>query len=186
MRIGAALVVAAIATTVGISELAVTQHVRFLDVATGEIRNIPPSELPPNAMNVQVQGVSGKVWIDPRLLQDSPIQHPPLDEETRAKVAVIQQAFSEVDPQTLEDWVDSFRRESNLPQELALWTHAALVFSEHAATLPSRELRQDLYSCTLACLTQGRDGAKLHFKPKSLSPEQAASYIDSFFARPWR
>ena len=90
-----------------------TKTVRFFDVETGKVVNIPESELSEGVVEAQVQGVEGTVWVSPEQLQPGPLRHEPFDEEVRDFIRQIQAYLS----RTLCIDLEAFRIERGIASE---------------------------------------------------------------------
>src|SRR5262245_41215003 len=104
------------------------EMVRFYDVESRRVVDIPASVLRPGAVQAQVQGIDGLVWLLPDQLKQGEIKHPEFDEGIRDYIRQIQGAFAEHRPLSFEEWEDGFRRDADPEREIALWSHAADVY----------------------------------------------------------
>src|SRR5438477_2186522 len=145
------------------------EMVPFFDVESGRVVQIPATELRPGAVQARVQGIEGLVWLLPDQLKPGEVKHPPFDEDVRAYIRQIQAAFAEHRPLSFEEWEDGFRRDAEPAREIALWSHAADVYTAFAGTEPSPERRKDVYRCIVACLTTGPDTVWHVLRPAVLS-----------------
>ena len=159
------------------------ETVPFFDVGSGRVVRIPASELRPGTVQAQVEGIDGLVWVDPNKLHQGEVRHPPFDEGVRENVRRIQEAFAEHRPLTFEDWEDGFRRDAHPEREIALWSHAADVYTAFAAGEPVAERRRDVYRCIVACLTTGPDAVWQVLRPEVLSRDEAKRVVDRFFGK---
>jgi hypothetical protein len=157
--------------------------VPFYDVESGRVVRIPATELRPGAVQAQVHGIDGLVWLLPDQLRQGEIKHPEFDEGIRDYIRQIQSAFAEHHPLSFEEWEDGFRRDANPEREIALWSHAADVYAAFAGTETSAEFRRDIYRCVVACLTSGPDSVWHVLKPEELSRGQAEQVVNRFFGK---
>jgi hypothetical protein len=160
-----------------------TQMVPFYDVANRRVVQIPASELRPGTVQGKVQGIEGLVWLLPDQLQQGAIKHPEFDEGIRDFIRQIQAAFAEQRPLLFEEWEDGFRRDASPEREIAIWSHAADVYTAFTRTEPSAERRRDVYRCIVACLTLGPDVVWHVLRPEVLSRPEAARVVDRFFGK---
>jgi hypothetical protein len=119
--------------------------VPFFDVESGRVVRIPASELRPGVVQARVQGIEGLVWLLPGQLKQGDVKHPPFDEGTRTYIRQIREAFAEHRPLSFEEWEDGFRRDANPEREIALWSHAADIYTAFAGSEASAERRRDTY-----------------------------------------
>jgi hypothetical protein len=160
-----------------------TQMVPFFDVESGRVVQIPVSELRPGTVQARVQGIEGLVWLLPDQLKQGNIKHPPFDEGIRAYIRQIQEAFAEQRSLSFDEWEDGFRRDTNPEREIAIWSHAADIYTAFAGSEPSAERRRDMYRCIVACLTSGPDAVWHVLKLEVLSRVEAAQVVNRFFGK---
>jgi hypothetical protein len=157
--------------------------VPFFDVESGRLVHIPASELRPGMIQARVQGIDGLVWLLPDQLQPGEVKHPPFEEDIRAYLRQIQQAFAEHRPLSFEEWEDGFRRDAHPEREIALWSHAADIYTDFAGSEPSAQRRRDIYRCIVACLTSGPESVWHVLRPEVLSRVDAEQLVNRFFGK---
>ena len=157
--------------------------VPFCDFDGGRVVRIPRSELASNAVQVQIQGIEGLVWVLPDELQPSPHQHEPFTEEIRDYLRYIQSAFAEHRDLTLEQWEDGFRRDANPEREIAMWSHAADVYAQFTDGESSADRRIDVYRCIVTCMTTSPDCVWDMFRPETLDQSEAEDIVNRFHGR---
>ena len=69
--------------------------------------------------------------IDLRDLQKGPIQHEKLSDELVSRVRAIRAALLRVYPQTMETWLDGFKRDTHPEKEVLWWEHVSACFLEY-------------------------------------------------------
>jgi hypothetical protein len=159
------------------------EMVRFFDVENGRVVQITASELRPGTIQARVQGIEGVVWVLPDQLKPGEIKHPPFDEGIRAYIRQIQEAFAEQRPLSFEEWEEGFRRDATPEREIALWSHAADIYTAFAGSEPSAQRRRDVYRCIVACLTSGPDAVWHVLRPEALSLAEAEQIVNRFFGK---
>lgn len=82
------------------------EMVRCYDFDVGSVVQIPRRELRPGAIQVQIEGMDGLVWVLADQLQAGPIQHEPFDQELRNSICHIQTTFAEHRDLTVDEWED--------------------------------------------------------------------------------
>ena len=87
-------------------------------------------------------------------------------------------------PLSFKEWEDGFRRDANPEQQIALWSHAADVYTTFTANEPSADRRRDVYRCIVACLTTGPDSVWRVLRPDVLGRAEAEQVVDRFFGKP--
>jgi hypothetical protein len=156
--------------------------VRFLDVETGSVVQIPALELRPGTIQVQMEGI-GLVWALPHQFKDGGVRHPPFDERVRAYIHQIHETFGEHRHLSFDEWEDGFRRDAKPEPEIALWSHAADVYTAFAGDEPSPERRKDVYRCIVACLTATPETVWHVLKTTVLSRGEAAQVVNRFYGK---
>jgi hypothetical protein len=159
------------------------EMVPFLDTEVGRVVQIPASELRAGAVQVRLRGHEGLVWMLADQLQPSEIKHPEFDEGIREYIRKIQAAFAEHRPLSFEEWEHGFRRDTTPEREIALWSHAADVYTAFAGDEPSADRRQDVYLCVSACLISGPDDVWHVLRPEVLTRAEAQKVVDRFYGR---
>ncbi len=105
------------------------------------------------------------------------------DESVRAYIRQIQAAFAEQRPISFAEWEEGFRREANHEQEIAVWSHAADIYTAVTANELSADRRRDVYRCIVTCLTTGPDAVWHVLRPEVLSRDEAEQIVNRFFGR---
>jgi hypothetical protein len=155
--------------------------VPFLDVEGRRVVRIPASELRPGAIQVRLQGRDEVVWALPEQLMQGEIKHPEFDEEIRDYIRQIQAAFSEQRPLSFEEWEEGFRRDATPEREIAIWSHAADIYTAFTANEPAAERRRDVYRCIVTCMATGPGTVWHVLRPEVLSREEADEVVKRFF-----
>jgi hypothetical protein len=155
--------------------------VPFLDVEAGRVVRIPASELRPGTVQVRLQGSNEVVWALPEQLRQGEIKHPEFDEGVRDYIRQIQSAFAEQRPLSFEEWEDGFRRDTTPEREIAIWSHAADIYTTFTADEPTADRRRDVYPCIVTCMTTGPDAVWQVLRPEVLSRAEAEQVVNRFF-----
>ena len=155
--------------------------VPFFDIESSAVVQIPRRELGAGAIEVQIQGIEGLVWVIPEQLQQGPLRHPPFDEEIRDYLRQIQEAFAEHRDLTLEEWEEGFRRDANAEREIAIWSYAADVYRQFADNEPSKDRRADVYTCIVACMISSPDTVWKGLKPEVLTDTEAKEIVNCYY-----
>jgi hypothetical protein len=157
--------------------------VPFLDVEARRVVRIPASELRPGVIQVRLQGSDEVVWALPQQLQQGEVKHPEFNEGVRNYIRQIQAAFAEHRPLSFAEWEEGFRRDANPEREIAIWSHAADIYTAFAANELSADRRRDLYRCIVTCMTTGPDAVWHVLRPVVLSREEAEQVVNRFFGK---
>lgn len=160
------------------------EMVPFLDVETGRVVRIPAAELRPGAIQVRLQESGEVVWALPEHLHEGELRHPAFDEGIRDYIRQIQAVFAEHRPLSVEEWEDGFRRDVSPEREIAIWSHAADIYTAFTADEPSPDRRRDVYRCIVTCMTTGPDAVWRVLRPEVLSRAEAERVVNRFFGKP--
>lgn len=166
-----------------VAKRAPSDTVPFYDFDSKTLTHIPRRELGPGAIQVQMEGMSGLVWLLANQLHPGPIRQEPFDEETRNYIRHIKDSFAEHQDLTLDEWEDGFRRDAHPEREIAMWSHAADVYVQSTADEPSAKRRAEVYRCLVACMTAGPDSVWDVFRPRALDPTKAQRVVDRFYGK---
>jgi hypothetical protein len=159
------------------------ETVRFYDLDTCTVVTIPASELVPGAVRAQVQGIDGIVWLNADKLNQGSIKHLPFEEVVRDYIRKIQVAFTEHRSLSFEEWEDGFRCDTNPGPEIALWSHAADVYTAFANVEPFYERRKEVFRSIVTCMNASPDTIWRVFKVEVLSRSEAESVIARFYGQ---
>lgn len=157
---------------------------RYYDVENRRVLEVPVTELE-GLMQACVEGIDGLVWIDPEKLPLAlgELKHPPFDEDIREYIRHIHTTFIEHRDLSFDDWEEGFRCDKNPAQEIALWSHAADVYSMFAKSEESLEHRKDIYRCIVVCLNTEFDDVWNVLRLSCLSHEEAAQVVSAFYGK---
>lgn len=111
------------------------------------------------------------------------IKHAAFGERIRSDIRVIQAAFAEHDPLSMDEWEDGFRRDATPEREIALWLRAAEIYRAFTADEVSAERRRDIYRCLIACMVSTPETIWSVFGPETLTNQEAHVVIDMYFRR---
>ena len=159
------------------------ETVPFLDTETGQVVHVPSSELNPRAIRVRLQGSDEVVWALPEQLRQGEIKHPEFDEGIRDYIRQIQAAFAEHRPLSFEEWEEGFRRDASPEREIAIWSHAADIYTAFTADESSADRRRDVYRSIVTCMNTGPDTVWQILQPEVLSRIEAEQVVNRFFGR---
>lgn len=154
--------------------------VPFYDVPSRRVVRIPPAELRPGCIQVRIQNI-GVVWALPEQLQQGPIRHPPFDEELKAYIRDIQEAFAEHRAISAEEWEEGFRRDGHPEREIAGFSYAADIYRRFTKDDPSAARRRDIYRLLVACMTTSPEGVWHVVKFQALTRPEAQRIARRFY-----
>ena len=160
-----------------------TDTVPFYDFDVDSVVYIPRDEISPGAIEVQIQGINGLVWVLPEQLQKGSIKHSRFDEKLHDYIRQIHGAFAEHRDLTLDEWEDDFRRDENPEREIAIWSHAADVYVQFTADEPSFARRLDIYRCIVTCMATRPDSIWSILEPQVLDRAEAQRVVDRFYGK---
>ena len=88
--------------------------------------------VPISADDAATETENGDVqWIDPNEIQPGPVQRDSLTDSQMERVRALQKVFVEVDGQSVDQWVDNFKRDLNPDRELAIWEKMCSAYSAY-------------------------------------------------------
>jgi hypothetical protein len=89
-------------------------------------------------------------WVDPNLVQPGPVRRESLTPEQMTRIRRLQAVFAEVDGQSVEQWVDNFKRDFDPDRELAVWERMADAYTRYCSNRTlSAEAKQDVFKVVL-------------------------------------
>ncbi len=95
-------------------------------------------------------GSSQIEWVAPAKLKPGPVRRDQLSVEQLERIKKLQQTFSEVDPTSLDKWVDDFKRDADPDREIRIYDGMAEAYSGYCAGKSlTREARQDVFQVVL-------------------------------------
>ena len=122
-------------------------------------------------------------WVDPNTLKQSPFQRDSLTSEQMTDVQQIQQELIEVDPSSLQEWVDDFRRDQDVDLEISIFKHIASVY---VAVLKGHDVslayKKDVYKLLNTCSMSPRAEVLAHANLTILSEPEANAIMDQYYA----
>lgn len=90
-------------------------------------------------------------WIPVDKIVPGPICNPILSETQIQRAERLRDIFQEVFPSTVEEWLDSFKRDQRANSELSLWEHMGAVYNRYCAYgAPTLQEKKDAFSVILA------------------------------------
>lgn len=121
-------------------------------------------------------------WIDPSKLQPGPIQRDSLSTEQMNRIASLQKVFVEVDGQTIEQWADSFKRDLNPDDELAIWERMASSYSKYCDKHPQLTLdaKKEVYKVVILRSMASADDVLKRIELTILTEQDARELMSGF------
>lgn len=154
--------------------------VPYYDFQNRKIVEIPVSELSANAIQVQVDGIEGLVWVNAGELKQSEPRHPPFSEQRRSYVQAIHEIFSEHRDLSYAEWEDGFRRDANPDSEIAIWLGAAEIYKQFTSDEDDFNRRSEVHKTLIACLTTTYETIWDVLRLEHLTESEAQKIIDRF------
>ncbi len=120
-------------------------------------------------------------WVDPSTLQPGLIRHDSLTPEQMERVRKLQAVFVEVDGQSVEQWVDNFKRDSNPDRELDIWETMAKAHTAYCSkrTL-SPEAKKEVYKVVLLRSMASEKDVLERLELKVLTKDEAVAVMRGF------
>ena len=156
--------------------------VRVYDPTTKTITEMPASQLTPNMIQAQVEGMDGVHWIDAGELKMGEHQAESFPEDIRDLFRDIKSKLNEVYPMSLEQWEDGFLRDANPEHEIALWLHVADIYSRLTSERGlSLEQKKDYFRVLGTCMNSARERVLQLFRPQLISEAEAEKVIAAYY-----
>jgi hypothetical protein len=132
-----------------------------------------PSSAPTSQPEVQ--------WVDPSKIQPGPIQRDSLSPKQMERVRKLQAVFVEVDGQSVEQWVDGFKRDLNPDRELDIWETMAKAYTAYCSkrTL-SPEAKKEVFKVVLLRSTAPEKDVLERLELKVLTKDEAVAVMRGF------
>ena len=120
-------------------------------------------------------------WIDPNTIQPGPIRRDSLTPEQMERVRKLQSVFVEVDGQSVEQWVDGFKRDLNPDSELDIWETMAKAYTAYCSkrTL-SPEAKKEVYKVVLLRSMASERDVLDRLQLKVLTKDEAVAVMRGF------
>jgi len=125
--------------------------VRVFDPTTQSITAIPARELSSDMLAANVDGVEGTVYIHVDHLEPGPILHDSLPLPLVSRIQAIAGLLDEVYPQTEDEWIDGFRRESDPEVEVQLWERIAAKYGALTTGIDDVDRKIDIFHVLAHC-----------------------------------
>lgn len=120
-------------------------------------------------------------WIDPNSIQPGPIRREVLTEEQMSRIKALQAVFVEVDGQTVDQWVDNFKRDMDPDSELEVWEQMAKAFRSYCdGRILSETAKEDVYRVVLMRSMAPQNEVLGHVKLIELSRDEAIEVMKRF------
>ncbi len=128
------------------------------------------------------QNDGGRVeWVDPNTIHPGPIRRDSLNDEQMARIRALQAIFVEVDGQTVEQWVDNFKRDADPDRELRVWEQMAKAYRGYCdGRQLSAVAKQDVFRVVLLRSMSSEQDVLESVKLKELSRDDAIAVMKGF------
>ena len=162
--------------------------VELYDLNTHRSTTIPAAELAPGMVQIRIEGKEGTYWMDPKkvkTLGTGPFRHPPFKGRQRAKIKEIMRLLREVYPLTFKEWVDGFRRDIHVDEQIAQWSLLADVYSNAAGNnkLDSAG-KKSLFHVLLACQSSAYEHIWHVINPGDLPKQIVTATVEQYYGQP--
>ncbi|HTI99799.1 MAG TPA: hypothetical protein VL527_13040 [Dongiaceae bacterium] len=124
-------------------------------------------------------------WIDPNKLQVGPIRHPNLTADQISRIQKLQKTFEEVDPSSLEEWSDGFKRDADPDRELTIWEDMATAYATFTATNAlTLDGKKEVFKIALLRSAASEDKVLKNLKLQILTEKDARAIMSLFAGKP--
>jgi len=123
----------------------------------------------------------GPEWVDTKTLNRGPVRREGLTPDQLRRTKEIQQALAEVDPSSLEEWVDGFKRDQDPEREIAVWEQIVRAYQSYCSTKRlTIEQKTDVLRILLVRSQAEEDEALKHLELRTLTTAEAKKVM-SFY-----
>ena len=154
--------------------------VRVYDPAARSLTTIPARELSSDMLAAEVDGIDGVVYIHVDQLEAGPIRHQTLPPALIDRIREIAGAVEEVFPQTEEEWLDGFRRDSDPEAEVRFWERIAGKYRVLTSDVPDLERKTDIFHVLAQCAVNAPDVTALVADCPTLGPAGIQKVIEEW------
>jgi hypothetical protein len=114
------------------------------------------------------------VWVNPNQLKPGNIKHEQLTDAQIARIRKVQSVFAEVDPSSLDEWIDNFKRDAHPDRELFVWEKMANAYSRYVTGKDlSLEAKKDVFQVVLLRSGAAEDEVITHMNLQILTEKDA-------------
>jgi hypothetical protein len=158
--------------------------VRVYNPTTKTVTELPASQLTPNLIQAQVEGLNGVYWVDARELKMGERQAESFPEEVRNYLREIKSKLDEVYPMSLEEWEDGFLRDAHPEQEIALWLHVADLYSRFTSERDfSSEQKKEYFRVLVTCMNSSRERVLQLYSPQLITKAETEKVIAAYYGK---
>jgi hypothetical protein len=112
--------------------------------------------------------------INPADLKPLPVQHEQLTDKQLRRARKLHETFAEVNPSSLETWIDNFKRDMNPDREIAIWERIAKGYTNYTSQKElSLEAKEDAFQTLLMCSMSSDEETIQALNLKVLSKDEA-------------
>jgi hypothetical protein len=156
--------------------------VRVYKPTTKTITEIPASQLTPNMIQAQVEGIDCVHWIDAGELKMGERQAESFPEDIRDLFRDLKAKLDEVYLMSIEEWEDGFLRDANPEQEIALWLHVAEIYSRFTSERDlNLEQKKEYFRVLVTCMNSARERVFQLSRPHLISKTEAEKIIAAYY-----
>lgn len=120
-------------------------------------------------------------WVDPKTIQPGTIKRDSLSDEQMTRIRALQAVFIEADGQSVEQWVDSFKRDADPDKELRVWERMAKAYRAYCEGKQlSAEAKKDVYRIVLLRSMASEQDVLERIKLNELSRHDAITVMKGF------
>jgi hypothetical protein len=134
-----------------------------------------------NALSTAPTSQPNVQWVDPSTIQPGQIRRDSLTAEQMERVRKLQAVFVEVDGQSVEQWVDNFKRDLNPDRELEIWESMAKAYTAYCSkrTL-SPEVKKEVFEVILLRSMAPEKDVLERLELKVLTKDEAVAVMRGF------
>ena len=156
---------------------------KVYDFATKKVTEMPTCELAAGMAIAQVAGVEGPVWVDMTQAKlNTQYFHPPFPKEMRQQIAWIADTLGEVQPMSLDDWEDGFRRDCSAQRQIFIHTCIAETYKRFTTDTDLLLIqKQELFRAIVQATVSTREAFLAIVGVSAISKAEAVAAADMYW-----
>ena len=156
--------------------------VRVYDPTTKIVTEMPASQLTPNMIQAQVEGLDGVHWIDASELKMGERRAESFPEDIRDLFRELKSKLDEVYPMSLEQWEDGFLRDAHPEKEIAQWLYVADIYSRFTSKRGlSLEQKKEYFRVLATCMNSSRERVLQLYRRQLISEVEVEKVIAEYY-----
>lgn len=120
-------------------------------------------------------------WMDSNIIQQGPIIQDSLTFKQLENIEYLYTTFKEVDPTSLENWIEDFRRDQNPDREIEIWMMMANTYNTYLKNGDfDLEVKKEIFKIVLMRSSATEDEVIAHLELLHLSEKEARAIMQAY------